>query len=326
MHAIIKRLKYTALSAALAVSVMAPVVAQETYPNKPITIVVPFPPGGGSDTLSRVVGQGLSKYLNVPVLVENKPGGNTVIAAQYVARAKPDGYTVLTAIDSTMVMNPALYSKLAYDPVKDFKPVTLATSMPMVIAVNPSFPARTLPELMDYLRANPDKANYAHGALPGKVVIELFKMQANVPMMPVPFNGSAASAQAVIGGHVPVLIDALSPALPHIRSGQLRALAVTTAARVPALPDVPSVSEFGITGVDASTWTGFFVPAGVDPEIVQKLHKGFAAVLSQPDVRKHFEGLGMSVVGLPAQDLGKIIKADSAKYKAVIDKAGIRID
>lgn len=315
---------FVAAIAAMACTV-APALAQDTFPSKPLRIIVPFPPGGGTDILSRVVGQELSSYFKQPVLIENKPGGNTLIAAQYVAGAKPDGYTIFTSIDATMVMNPALYKELPYHPVKDFTPVTLATSQPMVIAVSESFPAKTLGELLDYLRTNKDKGTYAYGAIPAEVVGELFKSEAKVPIMPVPYNGSAAAARDVIGGQVQVLIDALSPALPHIQSGRLRALAVTTAQRAPALPDVPTVAESGVPGFDVATWTGFFVPAGVKPEIVKKLHEGFASVLAQPNVKQKFSELGLSIIAAPTEPFAKLIASDSAKYKKVIDDTGISI-
>ena len=311
---------------AIAATAGTPALAQEaSFPSRPIHIVVPFPPGGGTDLLSRVVAQELSAYFKQPVLVENRPGGNTLIASQHVAASKPDGYTVFTSIDSTMVMNPFLYKKLPYDPMKDFVPVTLATTQPMVIAVNPSFPAKTLPELIEYLKSNPTKGSYAFGAIPAQVVGEMFKEQAKAPMMAVPYNGSAAAVQDVIGGHLPVVIDALSPALAHIQGGRLRALAVTTAERAAILPDVPTVAESGVPGFDIATWTGFFAPAGVDPKIVAKLHEGFKYVLATPGVQKKFADLGLKIVGQPTAEFTRLIESDSEKYSAVIKSAGITI-
>ncbi len=315
-----------ALAVVCGLVLLAGSATQAAYPDRPITIVVPFPPGGGADTLSRVVGQGLSEHFGVPVLVENRPGGNTVIAAQHVAKAKSDGYTVFTAIDSTIVMNPALYTNLPYDPVKDFRPVTLATSMPMVLAVHPDFPARTLQDFITYLREHKDEVTYAHGAVPAQVVGELFKMRAGVDMTGVPYNGSAPAQQDVIGGHVPVLMDALSPALPQIRANRLRPLAVTTGKRVASLPDVPAVAEADISGVDAATWTGFFVPAGTPDDVVATLHDAFTKVLASPEVQDRFGSIGMDIIGAPPEEFARLINEELDTYKTVIESAGIRIE
>lgn len=324
MNMVFKRVLRTAC--VLAALIGAPGVLQAAYPDRPITIVVPFPPGGGADILSRVVGQGLSEHFGVPVLVENRPGGNTVIAAQHVAKAKPDGYTVFTAIDATMVMNPALYSRLPYDPVKDFRPVTLATSMPMVLAVHPDFPARTLDEFIKYVREHQGQLSYAHGAIPAQVVGELFKMRAGLDITGVPYNGSAPAQQDVIGGHVPVLMDALAPALPQIRAGRIRPLAVTTAKRVDALPDVPAVAEAGVDGVNAATWTGFFVPAGTPDDIVATLHEAFVQVLNSQAVQERFAALGTDIIAAPGDEFARLINDELRIYDNVIKSAGIRIE
>ncbi|MFA5490922.1 MAG: tripartite tricarboxylate transporter substrate binding protein [Candidimonas sp.] len=316
------------LGLVLCAGVAAPGLASaaDNYPSKPITFVVPFAPGGGADMLTRAVSDRLAKELGQTVLVENRAGGNTLIAAQHVARAKPDGYTVLTAIDATMAMNQHLYSSLPYDPLKDFIPVTLAISMPMVIAVNPEFPAKTLPELMDYLKANPNKVNYAFGALPAQVVGERFKMESGLTMEAVPYNGSSPAQQDVLGGHVPVLVDALAPALAQLRAERLRPLAVSSAQRAPTLPNVPTIAESGVEGFDAITWTGFFVPAGTPQAVVDKLHAGIAKVLQDPTVRKQFEDLGQEVLGAPGPEFVELIKRDSVKNGEVIREAGIKVN
>ncbi|MGE4336549.1 MAG: Bug family tripartite tricarboxylate transporter substrate binding protein [Pigmentiphaga sp.] len=300
--------------------------AADDYPNKPITFVVPFAPGGGTDMLTRAVSDRLAKELGQPILVENRAGGNTLIAAQHVARAKPDGYTVLTAIDSTMAMNQHLYSSLPYDPLKDFIPVTLAISMPMVIAVNPDFPAKTLPELMTHLKEHPNDVNYAFGALPAQVVGERFKMESGLTMEAVPYNGSSPAQQDVMGGHVPVLVDALAPALSLLRSDRLRPLAVSSAERAPTLPDVPTVAESGLPGFDAITWTGFFLPAGTPQAVVDKLHAGISKVLQDPAVRTQFEDLGQQILGAPGPEFAELIQRDSDKNGEVIREAGIKIN
>lgn len=330
MSIFISSAQRVALSVAAAASLLAPALAHAEdaadYPSKPITIVVPFAPGGGTDMLARAVSDRLAKKLGEPVLVENRAGGNTLIATQHVARSKPDGYTVLTSIDATMVMNPHMYSDLPYDPEADFAPVTLAIQMPMVIAVNPDFPAQTLEELIDYLKAHPNEVNYAFGAIPAQVVGELFKSEAGVTMEGVSYNGSNPAQQDVMGGHVPVLIDALAPALSLLRSDRLRPLAVTTAERAPSLPNVPTVAESGIEGFNAITWTGFLVPKATPQPIIDKLHAGIAEVLSDEAVIKQFGDLGQEVLALPGDEFAEIIRRDSATYQPVIEAAGIKVN
>lgn len=304
----------------------SPVLASEIYPNKPITFVVPFAPGGGTDMLTRAVNEALSKTLGQPVLVENRVGGNTLIAAQHVARAEPNGHTILTSIDSTMTMNQHLYSDLPYDPAKDFTPVTLGTSKPMVIAVHPDFPARTLPELMEYLRASPTPANYAFGALPAQVVGELFQMKSGLRMEGVSYNGSSPAQLDVMGGHVPILIDALPPALSLLKSGRLRPLAVSSDARASSLPDVPTIAESGLPDFNVITWIGFFVPSGTPQPIVDKLHASIAQVLKTPTLRQHFEDLGQQVLGSSGPDFAELIRRDSALNGEVIRAADMRIN
>ncbi len=323
-------LRQLSLGLAASASLMVPTLGHAEdaadYPSKPITFVVPFAAGGGADMLARAVGDRLAKELGEPVLVENRAGGNTLIAAQHVARAKPDGYTVFTSIDATMVMNPHMYSDLPYDPETDFTPVTLAIQMPMVIAVNPDFPAQTLDELIEYLKANPDEVNYAFGAIPAQVVGELFKAEAGVTMEGISYNGSSPAQQDVMGGHVPVLVDALAPALSLLRSDRLRPLAVTSAERSPSLPDVPTVAESGIEGFNAITWTGFLVPAGTPQAIVDKLHTSIAKVLQSDEVVQQFGDLGQEVLALPGDEFAEIIRRDSATYKPVIEEAGIQVN
>lgn len=315
-----------AIAVALAAAMTAPAVAQDAYPSKPIRIIVPFPPGGGVDILARAVGQKLSESWKVPVVVDNRPGGNTLIAAQLAARSAPDGYTVFASIDATMVMNQSLYASLPYDPVKDFAPVTLAISQPMVIAVTSSFRAKSLTELATFLKANESQANYAFGATPAQVAGELIKSAAGVPLTGVAYKGSAAAAQDVMAGVLPVLIDAVSPALTHIQSGRLRALAVTGAQRSPTLPDVPTLAEAGVGGLSMLSWTGFFLPAGTRPEIVAKLHTEIARILATPEMKTRFNGLGLDIIASSPAEFATVIKADRSKYDRVIRSAGIRIE
>jgi tripartite-type tricarboxylate transporter receptor subunit TctC len=310
----------------LAALSVATATADETYPSKPIRIIVPFPPGGGTDIVSRTVAAKLTESWKVPVLVENRPGGNTLIAAEAAARAAPDGYTLFVPIDSTLAMNPFLYSKLPYDPVASFTPVTLAISMPMVLAVHPSVPAHSVKDLLALARAKDSRLAYAHGALPAQVAGEVFKTSAQVDMLSVPYKGGAPAMTDVIGGSVPVIFDALGPAMPFLKSGKVRPLAVTSRARSPLLPDVPTLAESGLQGVDLTTWIGFVAPAGVDKAIVSKLNREIVRILSLPETKAQLSGIGMEVVASTPEQFAQVIKDDAVKFGRIIKAAGIRLD
>ena len=298
--------------------------AQAQYPDRPITLVVPFAPGGGSDTLSRLIAQKVAEQQSVSIVVENRPGGNTTIAARHVARSKPDGYTVLTAIDATMVFNPVLYKELSYDPGKDFEPVAMATFMPLVLSVAPDSSIQTVGQWVDSLKqGQTDYAMYAHGALPGRIAMEVVTRAAGIEPTPVPFNGSAPALQAVLGAHVPVLIDALAPSLPHLKAGKLRPLMVTTQERTPILPQVPAADEAGFPGVDVASWTGFFVAAGTAPEQRQWLEDAFVQALSDPALAAKLRELGMDVSIKRKDEFKQQIDRDSERYKQVITDAGL---
>lgn len=297
---------------------------QAQYPDRPITLVVPFAPGGGSDTLSRLIAQKVAEQQSVSIVVENRPGGNTTIAARHVARSKPDGYTVLTAIDATMVFNPVLYKELSYDPGKDFEPVAMATFMPLVLSVAPESSIQTVGQWVDSLKkGQTDYAMYAHGALPGRIAMEVVTRAAGIEPTPVPFNGSAPALQAVLGAHVPVLIDALAPSLPHLKAGKLRPLMVTTQERTPILPQVPAADEAGFPGVDVASWTGFFVAAGTTAEQRQWLEDAFVQALSDPALAAKLRELGMDVAIKRKDEFKQQIDRDSVRYKQVITDAGL---
>ncbi len=288
-----------------ALTLTAPVLAQDAYPNRPIRIIVPFPPGGGSDTVTRLVAAKLTETWKVPVLVENRPGGNTVIAAEAAAKAPADGYTLFTAIDSTLAMNQHLYAKLPYDPINGFAPVTQAVSMPMVLALNPGVDAKNVKELIALAKAKGGQFAYAHGALPAQVAGEVFKSMVKVDMLPVPYKGSAPAMMDTIGGTVPAIFDALGPAMQHIKAGKVKALAVTSRQRSAALPNVPTMAEAGLPGFDIVTWIGFLAPAGT---------------------KERLADLGMDVVASTPQQFAQTIKDDAVKFGRIIKSAGIKLD
>jgi len=301
-------------------------MAQESYPNKPIRIIVPFPPGGGTDTIARAVATKLSESWKVPVLVENRPGGNTLIGAEAAATSAPDGYTLFVPIDSTLAMNPHLYAKLPYDPVNRFTPITHAISMPMIGAVHPSVNVHSVKDLIALAKAQNGRLAYAHGALPAQVAGEVFKSIAQIDMIAVPYKGGAPAMIDVVGGTVPVIFDALGPAMAFIKSGKVRALAVTSRALSTQLPDVPTLAESGLPGVDLVTWISFVAPAGIDKAIVAKLNREIVRILNLPETRKRLSGMGMEVVGSTPEQFGQLIKDDTAKLGRIIKSAGIKLD
>ena len=300
--------------------------AQDAYPSKPIRIIVPFPPGGGSDLVARTVAARLGERWKVPVMVDNKPGGNTIIAAEAAAKAAPDGYTLFVAIDSTLAMNQSLYSNLPYDPARSFAPVTLAVTMPMVLAAHPSVSARSVGELLAAARAQPGKLAYAHGAMPAQVAGEVFKSATGADLLAVPYKGGAPAMTDTVGGQVPLIFDALGPAMPYIKGGKVRALAVTSAQRNPLLPEVPTLAESGVAGVDLLTWIGFVVPSGTPAAIVARLHRELAGILQMPQTRELLSGMGMTVVAGGPEQFAQTIQGDAQKFGRIIRAAGIKLD
>src|SRR5436305_9051626 len=260
-------------------------VSVQQYPSKPITIVVPFAAGSGTDLISRLIGQQLSLALNRSVVIESKPGASGVIAGTYVARAAPDGYTLLMATNSTHSANPSLFKTLAYDPVKDFSPVARAGSYVFMLVVNPEIPAKTLPELVAYAKANPGKLTYASGNTTGIVAGETLKSKAGIDVLHVPYKSTPSALNDVLGGRVAMMFIDLAPGLEHVRAGTLRALAVTTKERSALLPDLPSLHEAGITGYDVTSWAGLFAPAGTPKGLVTHLHDEVAKIIANPGVR-----------------------------------------
>jgi tripartite-type tricarboxylate transporter receptor subunit TctC len=317
-------LKLVLVLLALVGSTNATSAGADKFPSGPIRIIVPFPPGGGTDTVARLVSARLSERWKVPVNVENRPGGNTLIGADAAARAAPDGHTLFVPIDSTLAMNQWLYNRLPYDPVKSFAPVTLAATMPMVLAVNPAVKATTVKELIALSKAEPTA--YAHGALPAQIAGEVFKVSAKVDMVSVAYKGSSQAMIDTVGGSVPVIFDALGPALAFVKSGKVRALAVTGAARSPLLPDVPTFAEAGVPGEELLTWIGFAVPANVDRTIIAKLNTEIVDILKMPETREQLSKLGMQVVASTPEQFARTIQSDAAKFERIIKAAGIKLD
>jgi len=299
--------------------------AQEPYPGKPVRIIVGYSAGGGNDLIVRVMAPRLSEGLGQPVIIENKPGAQAIIACEYVAKASPDGYTLLMGPTGPMAMNPATYSKLPYSPQRDFAPISQIGQFPLIVAVGASLPVRSVKELIEYAKANPAKVNYAASAAAFQIATELFKQKTGTDFVHIPYKGSGESVQAVIAGQVTMTIVDPPPVSGPLRAGTARGLAITSAQRHPSWPDLPTLAEQGID-VEVGLWTAFFAPARTPPAIVARLQKEVARVVRLPDVREGLARLGVDPVGGSPEELGRVLARDIEKWTAVARAANIRND
>jgi len=298
------------------------------YPNRPISLVVAFTPGGPSDVLARIVGKKLEAQLHQPFVIENRPGAGGNIAAESVARSAPDGYTLLNGNNSILATNASLYKKIGYDAEKDFAPISLLGLQPNILVVNPQVPAKNLDELIALAKANPGKLNFAssgYGAA-AHLAGELFKTEAKIDIIHVAYKGAAPALQDVIAGHVQMMFATSASVIGHIKSGALRPLAVTTLKRTPLLPDIATVDELGIKGFDATTWHGLVAPAGTPKEIIAALHAATVDALKDPEVRQQLENLGVDVVGGTPEEFAAYIKSETPKWTAVVKASGAKLD
>ena len=296
----------------------------QTWPNRFVRVIVPFPPGGGADTIARLVCARLSEKWDQQVVIENKGGAGGNLAAEAAARSAPDGYTMFLAGDF-QATNIHLSPKLSYDPVADFAPVSLVVLYPIVMVVPNSSPSRSVAEFIARAKANPGALSFAspgYGTAP-HLAAELFKYTAKINLVHVPYRGAAPAIQDVIPGRVDSFFNNVAPVIPLMQQGQVRALALTSAKRAPAAPDLPTMAEGPLPGFDVSGWYAFFVPAGTAAEIVRRMHADTAAVLAEPAIKKRLEELGLVVVGSTPDELGRFLKAEMDKWGPVIKAAGI---
>jgi len=302
-------------------------MSAQGYPNKPVRVVVGFPAGGPTDVIARLVAQKLSDSLGHQFFVENIGGAGGNTAAGQVARIAPDGYTIMV-ISTGFVVNPSLYAKVPYDPIKDFTPVTLVAVSPNVVVVSPQVPVKTLPELVQLIRDNPGKYSFAGPGVGSTPHLggELFRLAFKLDLVHVPFTGAAPAIQATIGGHTPIAFTALPPALSAVQSGQLRALGVASAERAAGMPDVPTFAEQGIKDQEADTLTGIVAPAGTPKEIVDLLYREIAKAVTQPDVKERLAGLGFKAVANTPDQFGARIKLEIEKWGKVVSDAKLRIE
>ena len=294
------------------------------YPAKAVRIVVGLAAGGGIDVIARVVAQKMSDNMGQPVLVENKPGASGIIAAEFVAKAPADGYTLMMAPSGPMVFNAVMFQKLSYSPVRDFAPVGMVASFPLIAVVNANTPVRTMRELADYAKANPAKANYAASTAAFQLTTELFNIQAGVKLENITYKGTNESITAVIAGDVLTTIADSGPASGAIRGGKVRALAVTSPRRMAAFPEVPTMAEAGFPQLDVQLWAGLFAPAGTPTAIVKKLEDELNKALKSPDVLQRFNTLTVNAGGATGAELGPMITAEIARWGDVAKKANIK--
>jgi tripartite-type tricarboxylate transporter receptor subunit TctC len=319
-------LQCAALAAVLAL--IAAGAAAQNYPTKPIRLVVPFPPGGTTDILAREVGQRLSASLGQTVVIDNRPGAGGNIGAELVAKSAPDGYTLLMCTVSTHAINPNLYAKLPYDHVADFAPVILVASVPNVLEVTPSLPVNSVADLIKLAKEKPGQINFASSGSGTSIHLsgELFKTMAGVDMTHVPYKGSAPALTDLIGGQVQVMFNNLPSSLPQIKAGKLRAIAVTSAQRAPALPNVPTIAESGLPGFEATSWFGVVAPAGTPPAIVARLNADMNQWLQTPEAREKLLAQGAAAAGGSPEQFAAYIRAETEKWAKVVKASGAKVD
>jgi tripartite-type tricarboxylate transporter receptor subunit TctC len=300
----------------------------QTYPDKPVRLIVPLSAGSAVDTLARIPAQKLGELWGQQIVVDNRVGANGIIGTEAAAKAPPDGYTLLLTNDAALATSPALYPKLPYDPVRDFAPITLAASIPVILVVHSSFPATTVSELVKEAKARPRQIHYASGGNGSAqhVPMEMFKQAAGIDLVHVPYKGLVPALNDVVGGQVPVMFVGMSGAVPHVKAGRIRALAIGSAKRSAAMPELPTMHEAGVAGFDYAAWAGFLAPAGTPAAIIEKLNSDLAKVLGLPEVRDKLAALGFEVQpGRPAE-FGALIRREMAKVAKVVKDAGIKVD
>jgi tripartite-type tricarboxylate transporter receptor subunit TctC len=320
---------FLAALAGVVAAVSSHAAAQSTsYPNRAIRWIVPLPPGGGADIVARTVADRLSKNLGQQVIVDNRAGGGTVIGAELAARSAPDGYTWLLGTATTHAINASLVKKLPYDPVKDFAPVSLVAVLPQVFVAHPSLPANSLKEVVALARRRPGEINFAStgNGSANQLAVEMLKSYAKVNMVHVPYKGASPALIDLLSGNIQFMSTTIPPALPHLKSGRLKAFAVANAKRSALLPDLPTTAEAGAPGVEASSWNGLIVPAGTPKEIIARLHAEVAAVMNLSEVRERLLGAGVEpLVNTPAE-FAAYIDAETARYAKVVRESGAGID
>ncbi|HSS71577.1 MAG TPA: tripartite tricarboxylate transporter substrate binding protein [Casimicrobiaceae bacterium] len=314
---------------ALAVAAGGPTLAAgETYPARPIRLVVPFPAGGPLDVVARAIGQKLTDAWGQPVIIDNRPGAGGNIGADLVAKSAPDGYTILEGALSTHAVNVSLYSKMPYDPIRDFAPITLVAVTPNVLVLNPSVPANSVQELIAYAKAHPGKLSFGSGSngSAGHLAGEAFKAEAGVDMVHIPYKGGAPAMQALLAGDTQLMFDNLSNSTPQIKAGKIKALAVTTAKRSALAPELPTLAEAGLPGFDIYTWWGFLAPAGTPKEIIAKWNAEVTRILVTPEMKAFFAQQGAEPAPTSPEEFSALIRREITRYAKIVKDSGAKVD
>jgi tripartite-type tricarboxylate transporter receptor subunit TctC len=316
----------SAIALALALGLATPALAQN-YPTKPIRIISPFAPGGGNAVISRTIGEKVGEAIKYPVIFDSRPGANGIVGTELAARAAPDGYTIVL-VPSGHAANASLYRKLPYDSIKDFTPISLAATSPLVLVMHPTVPVKNVKELVAFAKARPGQLTYSSAGVgaSGHLAGALFDNLTGTKMVHIPYKGSALALTDLIGGQVSLSFGTSAAAMPQVRSGRLRALATTGATRSPALPDLPTVAEAGVPGYEASLWYAFVGPARIPPEIVQKLNTEIVAAIKLPEVRDRLAAEGVDAKSSTPDELARLMVADVKRWAAVIERIGVKLE
>ena len=316
------------VAAAIVLGTFATVCTAQAYPNRPIRYIVHFPAGGSADATGRALASKLQETLGQPVIVDNRPGAGGNIGTEIVARAVPDGYTLLYGTNGPFGINPSLYGKLPYDPARDFAPISLAQLVPSIMVVHTAVPANTLREFIAWVKANPGKVDYAsagNGTI-GHLAGETLKTMAGLDMQHIPFRGGAAAMTEVLAGRIPMYIETAPNALANARTGKVRALAITTATRSPLAPDIPSFAESGVPGYDMTSWSGLFAPAGTPREVIARLAADMLRIARMPDYRERLAPLGSQPVESSPEHFSQFVQAELAKWVKAVKESGAKLD
>ena len=321
-------MKFTSCAVASLCAIAAGAAVAQSYPARPVRMIVPFPAGGATDIVGRIIAQKLGETWGQQVIVDNRGGAGGTIGSDIAAKSAPDGYTILVGTSSTHAVAPSLYSKLAYDPVRDFAPVTLLASATILLAAHPSLPAKNVRELIAIAKRQPQALSFASSGNGGisHLVGEEFKSMAGIAMLHIPYKGDTPALVDLVSGQVSLMFGTAVSFLPYVKAGKLNALAVTNPQRSPIAPNVPTVAESGLPGFEALQWFGIFAPAGTSKEIVAKLQSDIVKIVRLPDVRERLSGLGADVVGNTPDQFAAFQKADAAKWAKVVKASGAKID
>jgi tripartite-type tricarboxylate transporter receptor subunit TctC len=313
------------LAASLAAFAFSGIALAQVYPSRPIKLIVPYPPGGGTDTVARLVGQKMQESTGQPIVVENKPGASELIGMTALAQSPGDGYTI-GMTGNTLTINPLMFRKLPYDSDRDFTPVARLVNVPLVLVTHPSVPATTVKELVQLAKSQPGKLNYAHigTGTPHALAMELFKMLTGTEMIAVTYKGVAPASAAVVAGEVQMMLTGLSTGMPQVKAGKLKAIAVTPAKRVPAAPEVPSIAEAGYPEFDVTAWYGIIAPSATPADVVAKLSSELGKAVNAPDLRPRFAEMGLFPASTTPAELGQLVRGEVQLWTRIIKAAGIK--